>query len=236
MKDPIERRILLKHLLKYNSGPDVAMSKLRLNMSMSLDGFVAGPEQSEENRLGVGGMELHKWLTELDAFEETHCEGGGKVNASTPIAEGFFENVGAGIMGRNMFGGSGPRGTNPWRGFWGEDPPYHHPVLVLKHHAREPLEMQGGTTFHFVTEKIESALEQAKEAAAGKDVSLAGGASVVQQFLAAGLLDEMLISVAPIFLGDGARLFDDLGDARPRLEQVQVVEAPGVTHIRYRAA
>ncbi len=212
------------------------MSELRLNITMSLDGFVAGPEQSEENPLGVGGMELHKWLTELDAFQETHGEGGGKVNASTPIAEGFFENVGAGIMGRNMFGGSGPWGADPWRGFWGEDPPYHHPVFVLTNHAREPLVMQGGTTFHFVTDGIESALEQAKEAAAGKDVSLAGGASVVQQYLAAGLLDEMLISVVPIVLGDGARLFDDLGDARPTLEQVEAVEAPGVTHIRYRLA
>jgi dihydrofolate reductase len=212
------------------------MSKLRLNMSMSLDGFVAGPEQSEENPLGLGGMELHKWLTELDAFQETHGEGGGKVNASTPIAEGFFENVGAGIMGRNMFGGSGPWGADPWRGFWGEDPPYHHPVFVLTNHAREPLAMQGGTTFHFVTDGMESALEQAKEAAAGKDVSLAGGAGVVQQYLAAGLLDEMLISVVPILLGRGARLFENLGDARPSLEQVQAVEAPGVTHIRYRVA
>jgi dihydrofolate reductase len=212
------------------------MSKLRLNITMSIDGFVSGPEQSEDNPLGVGGEELHNWLTELEAFQETHGGEGGKVNASTPIAEGFFENVGAGVMGRNMFGGSGPWGADPWRGFWGEDPPYHHPVFVLTHHAREPLEMQGGTTFHFVTEGIESALEQAKEAAAGKDVSLAGGAGVVQQYLAAGLLDEMLISVVPILLGEGARLFDNLGDARPSLEQVQAVEAPGVTHIRYRVA
>jgi dihydrofolate reductase len=212
------------------------MSKLRLNITMSIDGFVSGPEQSEDNPLGVGGEELHNWLTELEAFQETHGGEGGKVNASTPIAEGFFENVGAGVMGRNMFGGSGPWGADPWRGFWGEDPPYHHPVFVLTHHAREPLEMQGGTTFHFVTEGIESALEQAKEAAAGKDVSLAGGAGVVQQYLAAGLLDEMLISVVPLLLGRGARLFDNLSDARPRLEQVQAVEAPGVTHIRYRVA
>jgi dihydrofolate reductase len=212
------------------------MSKLRLNITMSIDGFVSGPEQSEDNPLGVGGEELHNWLTELEAFQETHGGEGGKVNASTPIAEGFFENVGAGVMGRNMFGGSGPWGADPWRGFWGEDPPYHHPVFVLTHHAREPLEMQGGTTFHFVTEGIESALERAKDAAARKDVSLAGGARVVQQYLAAGLLDEMLISVVPILLGRGARLFENLGDARPRLEQVQAVEAPGVTHIRYRVA
>jgi dihydrofolate reductase len=212
------------------------MSKLRLNITMSIDGFVSGPEQSEDNPLGVGGEELHNWLTELEAFQETHGGEGGKVNASTPIAEGFFENVGAGVMGRNMFGGSGPWGADPWRGFWGEDPPYHHPVFVLTHHAREPLEMQGGTTFHFVTEGIESALERAKDAAARKDVSLAGGARVVQQYLAAGLLDEMLISVVPILLGRGARLFENLGDARPSLEQVQAVEAPGVTHIRYRVA
>jgi dihydrofolate reductase len=139
------------------------------------------------------------------------------------------------VMGRNMFGGGpGPWGAEPWTGFWGENPPYHHPVFVLTQYAREPLEMQGGTTFHFVTDGIESALEQAKEAAAGRDVSLGGGATAVQQYLAAGLLDEMLVSLVPVFLGDGARLFDNLGDSRPRLEQVEVVEAPGVTHIRYR--
>jgi dihydrofolate reductase len=211
------------------------MSELRLNMMMSLDGFTAGPEQSEENPFGIGGMQLNDWLLQLKAFRETHGEEGGEVNASTPIVEGWFENIGATVMGRNMFGGGpGPWGENPWTGFWGEDPPYHHPVFVLTHHAREPLEMQGGTTFHFVTDGIESALEQAKEAAGGTDVSLGGGATVVQQYLAVGLLDEMLISLVPVFLGSGARLFDDLGAARPSLEQVQAVEAPGVTHIRYR--
>jgi dihydrofolate reductase len=139
------------------------------------------------------------------------------------------------VMGRNMFGGGPGRwGADPWTGYWGEDPPYHHPVFVLTHHAREPLEMQGGTTFRFVTEGIESALEQAREAAGGKDVSLGGGARAVQQYLAAGLLDDILISLVPVLLGSGARLFDDLGAARPRLEQVEAVEAPGVTHIRYR--
>jgi dihydrofolate reductase len=211
------------------------MSELRLNMMMSLDGFVAGPEQSPENPFGIGGMQLNEWLFPLRAFRELHGEDGGEVNASTPFVEGWFDNIGATVMGRNMFGGGpGPWGADPWTGYWGEDPPYHHPVFVLTHHAREPLEMQGGTTFRFVTEGIESALEQASEAAGGRDVSLGGGARAVQQYLAAGLLDEILISLVPVLLGNGARLFDDLGAARPRLEQVEAVEAPGVTHIRYR--
>jgi dihydrofolate reductase len=213
------------------------MSTLRLNMMVSLDGYVAGPGQSAENPFGIGGLQLNEWLFPLKAFREMQGEEGGEVNASTPIVEAWFDNIGATVMGRNMFGGGpGPWGVGPWTGFWGEDPPYHHPVFVLTHHPREPLKMQGGTTFYFVNDGIEPALEQAKEAAGGKDVSLGGGARVVQQYLAAGLLDEMLISVVPVFLGEGARLFDNLGDARPRVEQVQAVEAPGVTHIRYRVA
>jgi dihydrofolate reductase len=209
------------------------MSKLKLNITMSIDGFVAGPSQSEQDPLGVGGMDLHAWLVDLAVFRDTHGDGGGEVNASTPIAEGFFENVGASIMGRNMFGGSGPWGDESWKGFWGHEPPFHHPVFVLTRYAREPLELEGGTTFHFVTDGIEAALEQAKAAAAGKDVSLGGGADVVGQYLAAGLLDEMVISIVPLLLGDGARLFGSLGEARPKLEQVEAIEAPGVTHIRY---
>jgi dihydrofolate reductase len=171
----------------------------------------------------------------LKAFRETHGREGGEVNASTPIVEGHFENVGATVMGRNMFGGGPGPWSEAWRGWWGDDPPYHHPVFVLTHHAREPLEMEGGTTFHFITDGIESALEQARAAAGGKDVLLGGGANIAQQYLAAGLLDEMMISIAPIFLGDGERLFDDLGANPPKLEQVEVIEAPGVTHIRYRS-
>jgi dihydrofolate reductase len=214
------------------------MSKLKLNMTMSLDGFVAGPNQSENDPLGIGGMQLHQWLLPLKAFRETHGgEEGGEVNASTPIAEEILGNVGATIMGRNMFGGGpGPWGDDPWRGYWGDNPPYHHPVFVLTRHPREPLEMEGGTTFHFVTDGIDSALEQARTAAGEQDVSIGGGANVVQQYLAAGLLDEMVISVVPVLLGGGARLFDNLGDAAPKLEQVQAIEAPGVTHIRYVAA
>lgn len=213
------------------------MSKLRFNITMSLDGFVAGPDQSEQNPLGVGGMELHQWLFPLAAFREPHGDEGGDVNASTPIVEGWSEGVGAIVMGRNMFGGGpGPWRENLWNGWWGDDPPFHHPVFVLTHHARDPLELQGGTTFHFVTDGIESALEQAKKAAGGKDVSLGGGANVAQQYLAAGLIDEMLISVVPLVLGEGSRLFDNLGDAKLDLEQVEAVEAPGVAHLRYRVS
>jgi dihydrofolate reductase len=210
------------------------MSKLKVTITMSLDGFVAGPNQSERDPLGVGGMQLHQWMYPLKVFRETHSEEGGEVNASTPIAEEILGNVGATIMGRNMFGGGpGPWGDDPWNGYWGDDPPYHHPVFVLTRHPREPLEMQGGTTFRFITDGIESALGQAKNAAGAKDVSLGGGANVVQQYLAAGLLDEILVSVVPIFLGGGARLFDNLGETKPRLRQVEAVEAPGVTHLRY---
>jgi dihydrofolate reductase len=205
------------------------MSRVRVNITTSLDGFVAGPEQSEKDPLGTGGEQLHEWLLGLRTFRESHGEQGGEVNASTPIAQEILSNVGATIMGRNMFGG----GPGPWRGdwqrYWGDEPPYHHPVFVLTRHPRAPLEMEGGTTFHFVTDGIESALEQAKAAAADEDISIGGGATVVQQYLAAGLLEEILISVVPIFLGGGARLFENLGEPKPRLRQVQVVEAPGVT-------
>jgi dihydrofolate reductase len=208
------------------------MSRLRLTMTMSLDGFVAGPDQSQRDPLGIGGEELHGWLVSLKAFRESHGEEGGEVNASTPIAEGILGNTGATIMGRNMFGGGPGPWNEAWRGYWGDDPPFRHPVFVLTHHAREPLEMEGGTTFYFVTTGIESALEQARAAAGDQDVSLGGGAAVVQQYLAAGLLDELLISAVPILLGGGARLFDNLGDALPQLEQIEAIEASGVTHLR----
>lgn len=210
------------------------MSKVKVSITMSLDGFVAGPNQSENDPLGRGGEQLHQWLLSLKAFRETHGEHGGEVNASTPFAEGILGDVGATIMGRNMFGGGpGPWGDDAWRGYWGDDPPYHHPVFVLTRHAREPLEMEGGTTFHFVTDGIDSALEQAGGAAGAKDVSIGGGANVVQQYLAAGLVDQIVVSLVPIFLGGGARLFDNLGEPKPTLRQVEAVDAPGVTHLRY---
>ena len=207
------------------------MSKLKLTITMSIDGYVAGPDQSPEQPLGAGGENLHDWLVPLKAFRESHGHEGGEVNASTPFAAGIRAGAGATIMGRNMFGGGPGPWAESWRGWWGDDPPYHHPVFVLTHHPREPVEMDGGTTFYFVTDGIESALDQARAAAGDKDVSLGGGASVAQQYLAAGLLDELVVSVVPRLLGGGARLFENLGDAR--LEQVESVEAPGVTHIRY---
>ena len=207
------------------------MSKLKLTITMSIDGYVAGPDQSPEQPLGAGGENLHDWLVPLKAFRESHGHEGGEVNASTPFAEGILAGAGATIMGRNMFGGGPGPWEESWRGWWGDDPPYHHPVFVLTHHPRGPVEMDGGTTFYFVTDGIESALDQARAAAGDKDVSLRGGASVAQQYLAAGLLDELVVSFVPRLLGGGARLFENLGDAR--LEQVESVEAPGVTHIRY---
>ena len=210
------------------------MSKLRLNITMSLDGYVAGPDQSEENPLGVGGMDLHQWLFPLAAFREAHGGDGGETNASSEVVEERRANIGATIMGRNMFGPV--RGAWPdesWRGWWGEDPPYHHPVFVLTHHPREPLQMEGGTTFHFVDDGIESALAQAQDAAEGRDIWLAGGASVINQYLAARLVDEIDVSVAPLILGAGARLFDGVESGRLALNQIRAVDAPGVTHIKY---
>ena len=206
--------------------------QLRMHISISLDGFVAGPNQSEEDPLGEGGMRLHEWAVGLEAWRREHGHEGGDVNASTAVVERAVENVGAVIMGRNMFGG-GPGEWGDWNGWWGDDPPFHAPVYVLTHHAREPLEMQGGTTFHFVTDGIEAALARAREAAGGRDVSLAGGASVAQQYLRAGLLDELQLNVVPVLLGDGERLFDGVAGADIALEQTEVIEAPGVTHLTY---
>jgi dihydrofolate reductase len=212
------------------------MSKLKCYISISLDGFVAGPNQSEEEPLGEGGEGLHDWVVPLAAWREAHGKPGGEENASSRVLEEARENVGAALMGRNMFGpiGGGPW-DEEWKGWWGDDPPYHYPVFVLTHHPREPVEMEGGTTFHFVTDGIESALDQAREAAGDKDVMVWGGADVANQYLAAGLLDELELHVVPVLLGDGARLFDNLGDADVRLEQVRVIEAPGVTHLKYRS-
>lgn len=211
------------------------MSNLRFQISVSVDGYVAGPDQSKEEPLGVGGEGLHEWVVRLEAWRKPHGLEGGAVNASTPVMEEVQANVGATIMGRNMFGG-GPGPWNeddPWNGWWGNNPPFHTPVYVLTHHARGPLEMEGGTTFFFVTDGIESALEQARAAADQKDVQIGGGADVIQQYLAAGLVDEFDLHVVPILLGGGARLFENVGDLK--LEQLRTIDAPGVTHIKYRA-
>ena len=211
------------------------MGKLRLDISMSLDGFVAGPNPSLDEPLGVGGERLHEWVLDLAAWRETHGKSGGVVNVDSEVVEESIGSTGAVIMGRNMFGGGdGPWGEDPWQGWWGDDPPFHVPVFVLTHHAREPLAKQGGTTFTFVTEGIESALEQAKAAAGDKDVLLAGGASVAQQYLGAGLLDEVQIHLAPVLLGGGVRLLENLDAGKVGLELTRVIESPAVTHLRYR--
>jgi dihydrofolate reductase len=212
------------------------MSKTLIRITMSLDGYVAGPNQSMEDPLGVGGEALHKWVLELAAWREQHGQKGGIVNASSAIMQEMFENVGAVIMGRNMFGGGPGPWKSDWKGWWGDDPPYHMPVFVLTHHARDPLPMQGGTTFRFVTDGIESALKQAKRAAGAKDVLIMGGANTINQYLAAGVVDEVNISMAQLLLGHGERLFENLGDSPPRFEQTRIVEAPGVVHLRYRVA
>lgn len=211
------------------------MSKLRLKISMSLDGFVAGPHQSVENPLGIGGMRLHEWVFPLAAWRQMHGMEGGEDNASARVVEESVVNIGATVMGRNMFGGHpGPwDAAKPWNGWWGNNPPYHHPVFVLTHHAREPLELEGGTTFIFVTDGIESALDQALQAAGGKDVSLAGGASAAGQYLAAGLVDEMEINLAPVLLGSGERLFDGVGDNLHGLKLARTVAMPTVTHLKF---
>ena len=202
---------------------------------MSLDGFVAGPSQSVENPLGVGGTRLHEWAIPLTAWRAPHGLDGGEVNASSAVIEESLVNIGATVMGRNMFGGHpGPWDAGkPWDGWWGANPPFHHPVFVLTHYPRDPLALEGGTTFTFVTDGIEAALERARQAARGKDVSLAGGASAAQQYLRAGLVDDMLISLVPTLLGSGERLFDGIGDDLHGLALVRAVAAPNVTHLKF---
>ncbi|MDP9346256.1 MAG: dihydrofolate reductase family protein, partial [Actinomycetota bacterium] len=210
------------------------MTRVRTDISMSIDGYVAGPNQSEENPLGEGGMALHEWVFPLAVWRAANGDEGGETNASTPVLEAMNANVGAVIMGRNMFGGRGDWREHPWDGWWGADPPYHVPVFVLTHHEREPLVMKGGTTFNFVTDGPEAALAEAREVAGEQDVHVAGGARAVQQFLRAGLLDELRLHVVPVLLGSGERLLDDLGDPPPVFELSGTVEAPGVSHVTYR--
>lgn len=211
------------------------MSKLRFTISMSLDGYVAGPNQSLDEPLGRGGENLHNWVVPLEVWRRHAGMEGGEVNESSAVVEEVHANLGATIMGRNMFGGGpGPWDTEqPWTGWWGSNPPYHHPVFVLTHYPREPLEMEGGTTFHFVTDGIESALDQARQAAGEKDVLVAGGASAANQFLAAGLVDEMQISVVPMLLGGGERLFEGVGPDLHGLTVVRTVAAPDVVHLKF---
>jgi dihydrofolate reductase len=212
------------------------MSKLRFQITMTLDGYVAGPNQSVNNPLGEGGSRIHDWAVRLKGFRELHGDrGGGETGTNDDVLREAFENIGATIMGRNMFGGGpGPWRKDPWTGWWGDNPPFHTPVFVLTHHARAPLEMKGGTTFIFVTEGIESALDRAMQAACGKDVAIGGGADVAQQYLAAGLVDEMEIHLVPVLLGAGSRLLEGLGGSGVQLEPIRTIEGPRVTHLKYR--
>ncbi|HEY0946439.1 MAG TPA: dihydrofolate reductase family protein [Opitutaceae bacterium] len=211
------------------------MSRFRCQITTSLDGFVAGPNQGREHPLGEGGLGLHEWLYPTKTFRSLHGDAGGETGVNDDVLREAFENAGATIMGRNMFGPvRGPWGSDPWKGWWGDEPPFHHPVFVLTHHAREPLTLRGGTTFHFVTDGIESALAQARKAAGGRDVILGGGASVIQQYLGAGLLDELEIHVVPLLLGGGARLLEHFDVHALNLETIRTLAGPGVAHLKYR--
>jgi len=209
------------------------MPRLRvLNFSVSLDGFGAGPDQSLSDPLGVGGEQLHEWVVRTRTFANLFGTGGGETGLDDDYAQRGETGFGATIMGRNMFGPiRGPWENDEWTGWWGDNPPYHHPVFVLTHHARDPVKMEGGTTFHFVTGGIEEALERAFEAAGGLDVRLGGGASTIQQYLRAGLVDELHVAIAPILLGRGARLFENLADAPP-MECVELNSSSSALHFR----
>ena len=208
------------------------MNRVTCQISISLDGFVAGPNQSVDDPLGEGGERLHEWALATAGWREQHGLQGGERGADSEVIDEVVQGVGAYIMGRKMFGGGDGPWDEGWKGWWGEDPPFHAPVFVLTHFPREPLTMQGGTTFTFVTDGIESALEQARTVAGEGSVAVAGGASAVRQYLAAGLLDELYLHIAPILLGAGDRLFEDVG--APTLEPVKVVASSAVTHIKYR--
>jgi dihydrofolate reductase len=210
------------------------MAKLRFTITMSVDGYVAGPNQNLDNPLGEGGMALHEWAFATRSFRDDHGGEGGETGLDDERAGAWNVNVGATIMGRNMFGPiRGPWGDENWEGWWGEDPPYHTPVFVLTHHPREPLEMKGGTTFHFVTDGIEVALERAIAVAGERDVTIGGGAETAQQYLRAGLIDEMEIHVVPKLLGGGERLFENLDGGPAGYECVGLASSPAVAHYSY---
>lgn len=201
------------------------MTRTNLSMSISADGYVAGPDQSEEHPLGVGGLRLHEWHLGANADHPVNRR----------VVDDMMAGMGATIMGRNMFGPvRGEWGDSDWRGWWGDEPPYHCPVFVLTHHPHAPIDMDGGTTFHFVTDGIVSAYAQAKEVAGERDISIAGGADCARQAIAAGVVDEIDLQVSPVILGSGERLFDGFPAGTPTLELVRVLEAPGVAHLRYR--
>jgi dihydrofolate reductase len=212
------------------------MSRVRVEcFTISIDGYGAGPDQSVHNPLGVGGEDLHDWIVSTRAWRQMHGKEGGATGIDDDFAARGLRNVGASIMGRNMFGpirGAWPD-TN-WKGWWGKNPPYHSPVFVLTHHARPPLEMEGGTTFHFVTGGIHEALDRARQAAGGMDVQIGGGASTVQQYLSAGLIDELHVAVVPVLLGGGERFFEGVDMRALGYECVQFVGSEKATHVVFR--
>jgi dihydrofolate reductase len=210
------------------------MSRLRVNaFGISIDGYGAGPDQALENPMGIGGMALHQWVFGTKTFQKmTGDSSVGREGIDDDFAARGFHNLGAWIIGRNMFAPSrGPWTDDGWKGWWGDTPPYHVPVFVLTHHARAPLAMQGGTTFHFVTEGIDAALKRAKEAAQGKDVRLGGGVATIRQYLAAGLIDEMHLAVAPALLGRGENLFIGIDAVSLGYKCTQRVASENATHI-----
>jgi dihydrofolate reductase len=200
--------------------------------SISLDGFAAGPRQDLQNPLGVRGTELHQWFFPTESFKKMHGQNGGSTGIDNDMAAQSFDNVGAWILGRNMFGPvRGPWPDDSWKGWWGDVPPYHTPVFVLTHHARAPLAMAGGTTFFFITDGIESALKKAREAAQGKDVRIGGGASTIRQYLAAGQIDEMHLAVSPVLLGEGEHLFHGINLPKLGFNSVRTVAGENATHV-----
>lgn len=209
------------------------MSKVKVAaFTVSIDGFGAGTDQSKEHPLGRGGEELHKWLIPTKMFQKMHGGQEGETGTDNDFAERSFENLGAWIMGRNMFGpvrGQWP--NNEWKGWWGENPPYHVPVFVLTHYPREPLTMQGGTVFHFVTDGIASALDKAREAANGKDIRIGGGVSTIQQFLKAGYIDEMHLAISPVFLGAGEHFFAGIDLPALGFKETQTTFSNGAAHV-----
>ena len=209
------------------------MSKVKVSaFSISLDGYGAGPDQSLENPLGKRGEELHKWIFPTRMFQKMYGKGEGAEGIDNDFAERSFDNIGAWIMGRNMFGPiRGPWPNDEWKGWWGENPPYHVPVFVLTNHARESISMKGGTVFHFVTDGIESALEQARMAANGKDIRIGGGTSTVRQFLQAGFMDEMHLAISPVFLGSGEHLFAGIDLPKLGFTENQTTYSKGAAHV-----
>jgi dihydrofolate reductase len=209
------------------------MSKVRVAaFSVSIDGFGAGPRQDLQNPLGVRGPELHKWFFHTELFKKMYGQVGGSKGTDNDMAGQSFENVGAWILGRNMFGPiRGPWKDDSWKGWWGDNPPYHTPVFVVTRHARAPLAMEGGTTFHFVTDGLESALKQAKEAAKGKDVRIGGGVSVIRQYIVTGQIDEMHLALSPVLLGEGEHLFSGINLHQLGFTAVRAVAGENATHV-----